>query len=208
MPDSRRTPRQERGIQTRQRILEAARIAVAEQGWARTTTRDIAARAGIGAATLYGYFAELRPILLELFDLHYGTIAEKMGASLESAFAGGELGLEALKGFIDALLDFHREEGSFHAEMESLAERDAEVGARRSAFDARIVEGIAKRLEAAGVGSASGSIAATAWIAYRAIEAIVHEASLSGPDQSRPGDEAIVEEAAAMLSSYLFGGKA
>jgi len=49
------------------RIERAARKLFSEQGYEETTTREIAARAGIGTGTLFVYFPEKRDLLFHLF---------------------------------------------------------------------------------------------------------------------------------------------
>src|SRR5215203_1408635 len=48
---------------TRRKILEAARRLFAEQGYDATTTRDVAAAAGIASGTLFNYFATKEAIV-------------------------------------------------------------------------------------------------------------------------------------------------
>jgi AcrR family transcriptional regulator len=61
-------------IATRRRILEAARECFSRDGFEAATTRDIAARAGIAAGTLFNYFPAKEAIAMAL-------VAEALGAA-------------------------------------------------------------------------------------------------------------------------------
>ncbi len=61
-------------IATRRRILEAARACFSRDGFEAATTRDIAARAGIAAGTLFNYFPTKEAIAMAL-------VAEALGVA-------------------------------------------------------------------------------------------------------------------------------
>src|SRR5262245_37325357 len=62
---------------TRERILEVARERFAEQGSDATTTRDIAAAAGIAVGTLFNYFPTKETIVENLVGDAYASAAKK-----------------------------------------------------------------------------------------------------------------------------------
>lgn len=64
----------------RTRILEAARDLFSEKGFEAATTREIAARAGVGAGTLFTYARDKR-------ELMYLVFREQIEATQERAFA-------------------------------------------------------------------------------------------------------------------------
>lgn len=62
-------PFQEQLIEARrQQILQAAIAVIAEQGFQRTTIKQIAGRAGIADGTIYNYFKNKEAILLAIVD--------------------------------------------------------------------------------------------------------------------------------------------
>ena len=73
-------PRSRRGERTSARLLDAARLAFREQGWARTRVEDICRAAGVGHGTFYAYYANRSDVLAALVRRHaadlYG-IAER-----------------------------------------------------------------------------------------------------------------------------------
>lgn len=59
--------RTQKGIMTRQRILDAALTLFASKGYEATTMRDIAAAAGCSLGLAYRYFASKEDLILELY---------------------------------------------------------------------------------------------------------------------------------------------
>jgi AcrR family transcriptional regulator len=62
---------------TRKRILEVAQEQFARHGFEATTTRDVAAAAGIAAGTLFNYFPTKEAIVECLVSEAYAKVAEK-----------------------------------------------------------------------------------------------------------------------------------
>ena len=78
-------PRRERNKQEkRARLLAAARTLFARKGFAATTTAEIAARASIGAGTLFLYFASKEDLLVEVFRADMDAVVERAFATLPS----------------------------------------------------------------------------------------------------------------------------
>src|SRR5205814_2945647 len=61
---------------TKQRILETAARLFAKTGWENTTTRDIAAEAGIATGTLFNYFDTKESVAAALISEGLGTAHE------------------------------------------------------------------------------------------------------------------------------------
>ncbi|MFJ3779148.1 TetR/AcrR family transcriptional regulator [Streptomyces sp. NPDC090075] len=61
-------PKQHNGLSTREEILRAASQLFGEQGYAKTTTRQIAESVGIKQSTMYYHFADKRAILASLLS--------------------------------------------------------------------------------------------------------------------------------------------
>lgn len=67
------------------RIERAARALFARRGFDETTTRAVAARAGIGIGTLFLYFPEKKDLLIHLFQRDIGAALEEILAALPAA---------------------------------------------------------------------------------------------------------------------------
>src|SRR3954452_3616284 len=86
---------------TRQRILEAARDAFAEDGLA-VTLDEIARRAGVGVGTVYRRFADKEQLVDALFVERIGELVALAEASLRHEDAW-----EGLVGFLEGATELH-----------------------------------------------------------------------------------------------------
>jgi AcrR family transcriptional regulator len=90
---------------TRERILDAASRLFRSKGWESTTTRDIAAAAGIAGGTLFNYFQTKEAVAATLISDAL-TIPPQGAASLEeelfSLIWTGLRSLRKLRGFLSA----------------------------------------------------------------------------------------------------------
>jgi AcrR family transcriptional regulator len=77
-------PKQRDAVRTRKAILKAAEQLFARDGYAGTAMRDIAAKAGVQAATLYHYFPSKEAILKEIFTDFYNGIGAMDDLVLET----------------------------------------------------------------------------------------------------------------------------
>ena len=75
------------------------------RGYDATTTAAIAADAGVGVGTLYGYFTDKRAILLEVLDATVNQIADHVVAQLEPAAWRAADPRERVRALIDTV--FH-----------------------------------------------------------------------------------------------------
>lgn len=86
----------------RWRLLGAAAEALAERGYAKTTTLEIATRAGVSSATFYKYFDGLSACLLAAYEM----AAECISQLASDACRGGGEGPTRIRAALDAVLDF------------------------------------------------------------------------------------------------------
>jgi AcrR family transcriptional regulator len=68
-------------VDTRQRILDVARQAFAEQGWEMTTNQYVAERAGVTSAALYHYFDSKLDMYLAVYDAAQELVGREFAAA-------------------------------------------------------------------------------------------------------------------------------
>lgn len=76
--DTRRKPKQSRSVETRNSILNAAGELFGEQGYEKTTTHQIAARADVSVGALYRYFADKEAILREVYRQEMSELRDRI----------------------------------------------------------------------------------------------------------------------------------
>ena len=77
MAQRRERPAQQRGIETRERLVTAALEAFADHGYAGATTRAIAERAGVALAALPYHFETKEALWRAAADLIFGRLVEQ-----------------------------------------------------------------------------------------------------------------------------------
>lgn len=81
-PPKRRVPSQERSRRRVEEILDAAEALVVEQGVEALSTRDIARAAGVPVASLYQYFGAKEDVLIALAERHMAEMDEQVMTDL------------------------------------------------------------------------------------------------------------------------------
>ena len=112
----------------RDAILDATVALVAERGLRAVTMADIAARAGIGRATLYKYFGDAEAILRTWHQREIGRHLAEVSAVAE---APGEPGARLAAVLERYALNAHAGRGVHDAELAAVLHRDERVAAAR-----------------------------------------------------------------------------
>lgn len=97
--------REEKRLQRRGRIIEAAKRLFLRYGYKKTTLDDIAREAGVGKATLYHYVSGKEELLEELVD----ALLTQFSARLDAVLAADCTSQERLSHYAEAWLAHHRE---------------------------------------------------------------------------------------------------
>lgn len=179
---------------TRKRILKAAQTLFGRKGYAGTTTRDIAAKAGIATGTLFNYFPNKEALAMVLI----GVSLDKAAVDFEKSDHRGESAEEDLFAFIMAGLrrmEPHRAyvAPAFESTLSPFAMSDtADAGARIRSTQ---VERVAELLGNRGMDISAGASFLTMhlyWTLYMGI--VAFWAQDESPHQ---------EDTLAMLDQYL-----
>jgi AcrR family transcriptional regulator len=78
-----RIPKQSRGIQTREKIVNAATVLFAQKGYFQTNAMQIAAAADIATGTFYSYFNNKKEVFAEIIERIFRNISEKVLMNFE-----------------------------------------------------------------------------------------------------------------------------
>ncbi len=121
-----RTPKQQRSIETKARIIDSGYKLFAEMGYFNTNTAEIAKHAGVSTGIVYGYFRNKRDILLEVLDVYvrdvFTPVLEKF-INLETPLNFEKLLIDV----IDETVRIHNENANIHEALHSLTSQDEAV---------------------------------------------------------------------------------
>lgn len=196
--EARKSPKQERSVATRERLLDAAARVFARHGYSAGTTNRIAEEAGASVGSLYQYFPNKDAILVALAHRHVAEGAEMLSNSL-AATEGLPLA-ERLDAVIGAMVEAHADDPRLHQVLFEQAPRPPELLEELHRLEERIVDVAEAMLRAEpAVDVADPRMAARLVVA--AIESLVHR-YIAGErrDLDLP---AFRTELSAMLQRYL-----
>lgn len=158
-PARRPKPRRvtKRRAETRRRLLEAAQLVFAEEGFGRASVEDVCERAGYTRGAFYSNFSSLDELFLAMWEQRSAAQIESLAKSLEAA---SEKGAVSLEDGIDRLLDlipvddrWYRIEAEFtaHALREPLlrgvvAARESQIADALLPFIDRALERVGRRV--------------------------------------------------------------
>jgi AcrR family transcriptional regulator len=182
MAQPRRTPLQARATRTRAALVEAAVSEFSEKGYAGTTARSIAARAGTATGSFYQYFNDKDELLRELYAARIAHVraqaevlftidpgaSEQLGQSVRDAFGT----------VVQVVLDLHRENPELHAVITEREHADPLMHAHAQNATSSLVQGVALLLTHLGY---KGDTLARAFVIFGLVEGSVHAHVLGGP---------------------------
>lgn len=82
-PIKARMPVQQRGIETKEKIISAATALFSEKGYHKTNAMEIAARAEIATGTFYSYFNNKKEVFSEIIERIFRNISENVLLNFE-----------------------------------------------------------------------------------------------------------------------------
>lgn len=156
-PDSKPRRVTKRRAETRQRLLEAAHLVFAKQGFGRTSVEDVCERAGYTRGAFYSNFSSLDELFLAMWEQRLATLLASFAESLEAASREDVLTLEE---GVDRLLEvlpvddlWYRIQAEFTAHAlrnpvlrDVVAARESQIAATLLPFIDRALERVGRRV--------------------------------------------------------------
>jgi AcrR family transcriptional regulator len=182
MAQPRRTPLQARATRTRAALVTAGVNEFSEKGYAGTTARSIALRAGTATGSFYQYFNDKDELLREL----YAARIEQVHARAQVLFALDESlpetrsqhAHDAIGSVVQVVLDLHRENPELHAVITEREHADPLMQEQMRKATSALVQGVALLLTHLGY---EGDTLARAFVIFGLVEGSVHAHVLGAP---------------------------
>lgn len=193
----RKTPTQARSRATVERILEAGRQVLIDDGYEMFSTNRVAVAAGISPGSLYQYFSDKSAILDIVISRYWEDVSERTASAL--ALQVNTAGTPAIRSVADALLAGLEQDPTLlrvlTEELPASRNRD-----RHAALVTRVRDLTAAYLHAGAVAKTRPDPQLTAWVLVVAMENIALRWVLDRPPYPR---EAVLEEMVALTAGYL-----
>lgn len=152
--DTIRTPKQQRAIETKNRIIRAGYQLFAQKGYYNTNTAEIAKQAGVSTGIVYGYFHDKRDILVDVLDIYLEQAFAPIFAVLDHFVAPLNFAL-IIPQVLDAAVTVHRENAAMHETLHALSSSDKVVGDKFMALEEEVTRRMAEALRKAGYDDAA-----------------------------------------------------
>ncbi|MSP23621.1 MAG: TetR/AcrR family transcriptional regulator [Myxococcales bacterium] len=200
-PTALRTPSQSRAVRTREGLLLAGAIEFSRSGYATTTSKSIATRAGVATGSFYQYFADKDALLRELAAARLSQLAKDAFGSLSAsaprvavpraaalrsvrlavlpaARARREVVEQLMGHVVDVVLAAHRDDPGLHAVLTERRHADPQLDELTSHAERALVTQIAGLLAELGQRDA---LEGTAFVLFGMVEGSVHAHVLGRP---------------------------
>ena len=197
-----RTPRQQRGIETKERLRRAAFSLYAEKGIYNTNSREIAEKAEVSIGSFYSYFKNKHNLLLEMLedylDRHFLAIWKALEDITINEMRRGDI-----LGIIRSVFAAYGISPKFHRQTQALRYSDAEVNRIYERERRREITQIRSLLESNRQRLQLQDPEAAALIIHNAVESAAHTVRFIG---SSVDEERLASALADMIYNYLLHG--
>lgn len=200
-----RTPTQQRGIETKKKIIEAAEALFAEKGYHKTNAMEIAARAGVATGSFYGYFNNKKEVLIEMIRTFYAAATEKVTNSYhvqerDNVTDNYREGKELVRHMITALYEAHTINPSLHREFIAMVMLDREIEAISREEDQKVIAAMTSVFNAYKEHIRVADTEAAAILLHRVSEEMIHHIRIMGTDID---GSRLLKELEDMVSRYI-----
>ncbi|HNW28377.1 MAG TPA: TetR/AcrR family transcriptional regulator [Spirochaetota bacterium] len=200
-----RNPVQKRGIETRQKIIEAAEALFAEKGYHKTNALEIAARAGVATGSFYGYFNNKKEVLIEAIRNFYSNASEKVlnvyqAQVHENNTDNYREGKNLVHFMIQSLYATHDINPALHREFIAMVLLDKEIEDINREEERKVIVAMVSLLKAYRENTRVKDIEAAAELLYRVSEEIIHRIRIIGTDIE---SDRLLAELEDMVCRYL-----
>ena len=200
--ESIRVPKQKRSIETRNRILDAAKHLFATKGFHGTNSKDIAAEAGVSIGSFYSYFKNKKTLFIEVFrEFESNRILQILTSQAPAPDVEHANKREVVQNIIQSIAAAHDESTSFHREVLAMHYADPEVEADYNQMQASFFKHFSDYLNQIKHKLRVEDIEAASVVVCMAVESIIH--ALKAFETHLPEDR-VVSALSEMVYRYLF----
>lgn len=123
-----RQPKQDRGVEMKERILHAGLRLFSDKGYYKTNSKEIVKLAGTGIGTFYDYFADKKGLFIEILNRHKDESMKSLNLPAVPEKAKGHQLDKIMAAIVQFAFRFHESSPEFHKEAVLLRHSDTDVG--------------------------------------------------------------------------------
>lgn len=167
-----RQPQQERSIEKKNKIIEAAYEIFSEVGYYAANTPEIAKKAGVSTGIIYGYFKDKRDILSYVLKIYINKVALPVMDYFETLSSGSDL-KKAVSDVVDMTIEIHSSNANLHNILHSLAVTEKDINEDFINLEDHITSKAVEKLSELGV--KTDNIKEKVHISMNLIQSFAHE---------------------------------
>ncbi len=137
-----RSPQQRRSIDKKEKILDAAYQVFCAKGFYKTTTIEIARRAGVSIGSLYSYFTDKNDLFTAILDRYDAEFDALRMRALDPGDGRPRTPAEVIRSVMAALLQEHEASKELNREIKMLSFSDPAIAAREKAQVRKIQDAV------------------------------------------------------------------
>jgi AcrR family transcriptional regulator len=197
-----RTPKQQRGIETKKRIIKTAFKLFAEKGIHGTNSKEIAKKAKVSIGSFYSYFKNKKTLLLEMLEdyveQHYRMVWQTLSSlDIEELDSGN------VKKIIQGAFKAYDISPEFHRQTHALRYSDPDIKRIYDRERERELDQIRYLMEKnINDFTSINDPKATAMVIHNAVENVAHTAKFIGTDIE---EDRLADTLANMISGFILG---
>lgn len=197
-PAETRVPKQQRSIEKKQRIKDAAIKLMSEKGYHSTSSNEIAKAADVSIGTFYSYFKDKKELYIELVADIYNIVLEPVDFSSLPEDMSIEDTVYMYISYIfkghSVMIEFQREIASLSEQSDEFREIEMEHKKEVSAMLIHMLGDYKDQIKVKDLKTAS-------YIILTMVEAVVHDTMFHNKGKNK---KAVTQELTAMIVNYLF----
>src|SRR6056297_30799 len=197
-----RVPVQNRGKETKNSIIRAARELFADNGYHGTNSKEIAARAGVSTGSFYSYFDDKKQVFMEVFRGYYRDITESVFGSIQVDITESADKRSLIRQLLWQLFLAHDIAPGLHRESIAMVYADPDIARISREENEKVISIISSFLEEIKGHLRVQDVAAAARGLHASAEAVIHSIRIFGTDID---EERMLDALEDMISTYLLG---
>lgn len=167
-----RQPQQERSIEKKNKIIEAAYEIFSEVGYYAANTPEIAKKAGVSTGIIYGYFKNKKDILSYVLKIYINKVALPVMDYFETLNSDSDL-KKAVSDVVNMTIDIHSSNANLHNILHSLAVTEKDINEDFINLEDHITSKASEKLSELGV--KTDNIKEKVHISMNLIQSFAHE---------------------------------
>lgn len=197
---NKRTPKQDRGIETKTRICDAGFELFSQKGLHGTSSREIAKGAGVSIGSFYSYFKDKKELFMTLLKRHRSEVLKILQNFSEENTPDKDPG-KLMGQLVKEIFNAHQFIYEFDKKADMIRNTDPEIDSILKGQEAQVLSQSTVIMEIWAKKLRKKDVALSAMMAFLTIKELMHTLPRI---VSKDNETILLDELTDMLTRYLF----